>query len=219
MITTEIINSDHILAHEDSAFLITAFMYHNEVINRAKFMSVLKQLRTKTFLRKVNTYYSKINDRWYDHEGTFTILKDVWSDSKVFNRIVKKSISMDEFLGYVNLLLNAPKNYCIDYTYERFIVPHIVAYGNNNYGNRCLQILQNMTGVFDGTVVSYDRFEPSGYCCEEHDGDFATYKSYQYENNILKINVALIKDKFKSYFDKKRTASHWYNLNNKKNVK
>jgi hypothetical protein len=35
----------------------------------------------------------------------------------------------------------------------------------------------------------------------------------------LKVGVALIKDKFKSYFDKKRTASHWYNLNNKKNVK
>ena len=216
MITTEIINSDYTLEHEDTVFLISVFMFHNGVINRAKFLAILKQLREKTFLRKVKTYHSKINDRWYDHEGTYTTMKDVWDDSKVFNKIVKKSISMDEFLGYVNLLLNTPKNYCIDYTYEHFIMPHIVAYGNNSYGNRCLQILQNMTGVFTGSVVSYDRFEPSGYCCEDHDGDYRSYKSNQYESNILKVNVVLIKEAFKTYFDKKRTASHWYNLNHKK---
>ena len=196
------------LDKKDNIFLVIIFLHYNNVINRKKLISMFRQLREDKLLRKVNTYHCKINNKWYDNEGMYTILVEAWEDS-----VKTKSImDFETFIGYINLLLNKNRNYCIDYINNQFIQPYINRYkGGSEYEYKSKIAFESMLGnISSVNFVTYDNYLVDGYCCEDCDGDYGRYKENQYNYYVRGRNAEAIQKAFKDFFDGKYTASHWY---------
>ena len=111
---------------------------------------------------------------------------------------------MNTMIDYVQLLLNKPKNYCIDHIWFEYIEPFIECYGNNNYFRHFNQKLEYILSFQYNTSnidkTEYKDYEPrGGYCCFDCDGDYGIFKKRRYEYDIVKENKEYIESSFKQY--------------------
>lgn len=185
----------YLLEDKDIAFIYLVFFHYNGIISDGKFKGMLKTLRPIDpkalkldipLLRKVGTYHNTINDKWYNDESMIDILEDTFTDLK--HKIVKKEMPLEEFLKYINLLTNKNKNFCVDYFYfqivERMLRQYVANFENyDGTGFRCLHSL-NSAYDFESKRLEWVKFKPTGYCCEDCDGDYETYKRSQFSAEI-----------------------------------
>lgn len=181
------------------AVLIISFLHHNKKINDDRLNAMFKSLRKGTLLRFINTYHCRINDKWYSDERMLQILCEVYYDTCPVTEL-----TLDEFLKYLNLYLNANKNYCINWVYSKLVEPLIY----------CKSDRLKSFGI-DIEIPTYEDFERKesnrgyslgfGFCCEDCDGDYGQYKYNQYEYRLLNKIVDETKAKVKSFLLSKKT--------------
>jgi len=188
-------NLDYYYKQENNLFIIVSLLHTNKLINDASLNAQFKRLKEGKLNRRVNTYYSKANDRWYNDESIFdvyvdvleTMLKPRTPKAKLklerINKLrkinglqpiaIKTSLNFDELLKYLNKYLNAGRNYCIDHLYYEFIKPVI-----ENYRNRYYYDSKKLDNLFDYNFESLERqyrqYEEDNdyYCCEYCCGEY-----------------------------------------------
>lgn len=200
--------------HENVIFLIIVQLHMNGLINDKKLQSMFRGLNNNTLLRRINTYHCKINDRWYDHEGMFTVLTDVYEDLIEKYKLFPQDIPMEVVINYVQKMLNKPKNYCIDWIIRGYVVPLINMVEHDDYHMEYSykHLLAFGDEILMGTnFVSYNNFSPSGYCCDDCDGCYSAYKRGQYEILYMRKFTRDIRKMFKNEFNKLRDKSYLRN--------
>lgn len=180
-----------ILAGEVKALMLIADLHLQGKITDVKMKGMVSSLRQGKLLRYVENYHAKgLNGKWYNGYDFLNVLEEIHNEM-CNDRIM----SLDEFLKYLNLLLNKNKNFCIDYVYNSIVKPLIERIG---YNYSAQQMLESLNVEFE--YMSYyeaDRRNllSDGYCCEDCDGDLHYYKQSQYEHYYKNQNV-------NSYFKK-----------------
>jgi hypothetical protein len=189
---------------EQNNILITIFLLHiNGFINNDSLNSLLKQARKGTLSRRVNTYKSNINNRWYNDEKTVDIYEDVF-ESKLkprtpqeklkFERVnklrklnglppkvFKTHLNFDDMMKYLNLYLNKNKNFCIDHLFYEYIKPYIKTFEWTGH------ILRDMFNYdFSHLEVSRDR---SSYWDRWDDDDYDDYYESEWRNKQTQEKV------------------------------
>lgn len=196
----------HLLQKEATLFLIIVFLHENKTISREKMMGMLGSLRKGDMTRHINTYHCTINDKWYKDENMFDVMMDVFNKTDI-----SRKIELEDFIKYVNIYINKPRNYCIDYIYSNFIKNAIDTY--SNYNHLAVQELFSQFEVSFSNIqlTKYRDYEPTGYCCDDCDGDYEQYKSYRFENYVIDENKKEYKKAFASFLLSKRKI---YKFNN-----
>ena len=169
-----LIDETYIFTNESRALLIFAFLYHNEKINKDKLHAMLKGLREKTLLTYRKNYKDSTSKKWYNDMNMISILEDTIKNIN----ISKTSMTVDEFIHYVRLLHNKPKNWCIDFIYFNYLAPLIERYGRDEEFHRVLKTLSlEKDDLYKINFITLDNSGTgSGYCCEDHDGPYNEYK-------------------------------------------
>jgi len=137
---------------QKNILILISLLHANHFINNDSIKALFKKLREGKLVRNVNTYYSRINKRWYNDENICDIYDDIFKKmmnptgkEKLkldrINKIVtingleprkfKTSLNFEETLKYLNLFLNKNRNYCIDYLFYEYIKPAINSYEHN----------------------------------------------------------------------------------------
>jgi len=184
--------------HESKMFILISLLHINGFINDDSLFSNFKLLREKKMIRHVNTYYSHVNNKWYNSEHIVEIYEDILHsklnprDKKEIQRIerlnkireinglepkkYKTELNFDETMKYLNFYLNKNRNYCIDHLFHEFL-----KYNINNYANRVL----NSIFEYDFSTVEsrYNHFNDDEYCCEYCCGDYDDWDRDRREYN------------------------------------
>lgn len=208
------------IAEDVHMYLIVTFLYHSGIINRQKLLALYKARREGTLERKVKTYHCKINNKWYDDTGTYTIYKDVYQE-------FRSQIQDIEFKDLITtmLLYNAkPKNYCIDWFFYNIIEPILDKYqSSGNYGffdeysnNNCIQMLKSFDIPFEkANSKTFDEWERTastyGYCCEDCSGDFDEYMRNQYHSYVTSGNDKAFREDFSKGLNKLKSPDYLKN--------
>lgn len=210
---------------EARIFLIACFFYHNGKINREKFNSMCKlclpekpvkagknrgellasslgilppQVKSDRWNKR--TYKCSITNRWYDHMNIVDIylesLEVVINEIPVASR--KLTITFEEMMKYVNFLLNKNWNYCLDYLKHEIVNVAIDEFSNRKEYDSIAAMLKIKS------IQSYYNFTASGYCCEDHDGDYDDYKRHQYNYYVLSDFKKQYKEVTEKFFAEKR---------------
>lgn len=189
----------YVYEHDIELFLIAVMLHKQKRINDDKLKALFKQSKSKERIFK-RTYHCKINDEWYSDEPFVDIMQNVLSELPHAGYFVE----IEELIKYVNLYLNKNRNYCIDYIHHEIVKPLIEKFER---GNSYLQdFVMNALKDFDidkesTTYVSYENFQPHGYCCSDCDGSYNQYKSQQYEREVTRTFKEDYTKKFQEYFE------------------
>lgn len=194
-------------SNESVLFMLIVQLHVNKRINDQSLSALFNNLKQGKLDRWVNTYHCTYNDKWYGDESMLDILIDVVSE------LNPQDIPIQQMIYYVNRYLNKPRNYCIDYIISNFILPlinrlHWCDY-DSLYGE--VNLLKDFNLSYLPNVQSYDNYSPSGYCCEDCDGNYNQYKYSQYKHYVLDQAIKDIKKVFKTYFDNLRDESFYRN--------
>jgi hypothetical protein len=182
------------IEHKLVVFLIITHLHLQNKINDKKMQALFLSLKKGTLIRKVNTYHCKINNKWYNDEGMFGILCEVYNEV-----CIRKDLDIEIVLKYLNKFLNANRNYCINYIYTEFILPLF----NDLSSKKNVSLLKSFeVKNFNVNYVSYEEASmygdlSFGYCCSDCDGCLGEYKRNRYEYNYN--NPSNIKQ-MKQYF-------------------
>jgi hypothetical protein len=179
-----------------SPLLITAFLHKENKINHQKMMAMFGGIKDETLLKKRNTYHCKINNKWYSDEPMMTILREAFEDVCPNG----SSMTFEDFLQYVSLYLNKPRNYCIDFIQSEIVEPIVNSY--SEYNRKYVESFGLESAEVNTT--KYEWYEPTGYCCADHDGDYDTYKSWQYQRYVLEANQKAYRKAFTDYLHKQK---------------
>lgn len=174
------------LLHNSVMLVLIANLHIQKKINDKKRNAMFASLREDKLIRKIGTYHCTINDRWYNDESTFSIFCEAYED-----KCVRKDLTVEEFLPYLNLYLGKPRNYCLNYIFYEYIKPLLDNIGNQD--NVRLLRKFNIKDLQD-TVLSYEEANHKydlglGYCCEDCDGCFTRYKQDAYHFNYERHDV------------------------------
>lgn len=186
--------------------LILIHLHIDKKINDAQLKAFFKNYRKGILDRFVKTYHCSINDKWYNEEPMLEVFFDIYND------IPNKDLTIEQVLPYLNLLLNKNKNYCIDFIYKQFVEPAIIFM--NIYSDNSIDFLNSFKLGIDIPTYSQMIGLGSGYCCEDHDGDYEEYKRRNYEYVVSNNLPQRFKDKAKSFLQSKKTVSSYKNPNN-----
>jgi hypothetical protein len=188
------------LEEEGVLFLSTILLHYSQHINRDKMLGMFNSIKGGMFHFK-KTYHCTINDKWYNDElGTY-IMKDVLESFMGIS-----DIPFDEVVKYVNLYLNNPKNYCIDWTYSHLIEPVITHYNKKKWASYIGLSTEYLT--YEEADLKYDL--SSGYCCEDCDGCLSRYKWSKYEDLEERDFGMKLTELVLEYLDTKRKPIHKY---------
>lgn len=194
VISKELFKNEYTLGADTSAFLIISFLHLNGVISYEKLIGMFKSLRDKKMLRHVNTFHSKINNKWYSDEHMINILYDI--DATSNTPITEMDFS--KLLYYTNLYLNKNRNYCIDFIFSEILKPIVsfLSYSYDYYfpSERSIELIRTLK-CNDINVLSRDNyaFNSYGYCCEDCSGSYEEYLNMQYRNYLSgKLSKTLI---------------------------
>lgn len=233
-------------------FLIATFMYHNGVINRAKALAMYKLCLPEKPSKPISnrginlaidlgiidntkksdryfkrTYKCSITGKWHDHEGILSIYREAFEEKASDIRI--KSLTLEEMIGYVNLMLNKGRNFCIDHIKYMIVDPHLehIITRAGSYGNESMALKRILGEDFSKIYyVPYDDFKVTSYCCEDCDGDYDYAKRSSYEWRIMSdlkkqsreiVSNKLDSEKKDMYYinlavkEGKINPQHWYN--------
>lgn len=207
-------NYNMVFDHQHVIFLIIVQMHLNGLINDKKLAAMFRGLNDGTLMKRRNVYHCKINDSWHNDEGMYTILFDVYDDLIMHGKLVPKDIPMEVFIGYVQRLLNKPKNFCIDHIISEYVLPLIKMVERDiRHNHNSIKQIQAFGDeiLMELNFPTYERFEPSGYCCEDCDGDYREYKSRYYEYEVSRHWSKDVRKLFKTLFNKYRDKSYLKN--------
>ena len=194
------------LEDSDTAFLIIVQLHFGGVINDKRMYAMFKSLNDGTLLRHINTYNSKIYNKWFNNENMIDVLLEIYFD----NRTPKRDIPVDVFLTYINKSLNKPKNYCIDVLFSRYIRPFIRGYNMLDYYTKELESFN--IGLGGVNFVKFEDYTDDGmYCCEDCDGDYTEYMRSRYDRYVKDRNIEALIKTFNEYLNTLRNESYLKN--------
>lgn len=178
-----------------TVILITGIVLHSGgEINRDRLLALLRKAdaNSQMFVRPTpetnmgvrNLYHwkSKNLNKFFADENLLYVYREVLADAKTLKNY---EFTIEQLIEYVRLMVNKPRNFCIDWLYS----------------NIFSRLLETDCYSFNGLnlpikVQKIDDFEVSGYCCDDCDGDFEQYKAYRYENQVIKRASEDLKDYF-----------------------
>jgi len=190
--------TDFDIDDQDISILLLVLLYHNKKITTQQLCCYFKKYNelddksNKMLSRRINTYHSKINDKWYSEEYFDEILTQV-----VYDTCKIEDMTIDDFLKILNIGFSRKRNWCVDYTVMSIIKP-IISYYNID---RSFDVLKDFDFKYDIEYTSYEEADKryqlgSGYCCEDCDGCFSQYKYNEYlsrykkyDNDEIKKNI------------------------------
>lgn len=215
----EIITTSLDIQGKDISILLLCLLFHNKLLTKKQLCAYFNKYDEKssrkenpsykddTLTRRINTYHSKINDKWYNDYNFTSILLDICKDE-----CTNYEMSFDDLLKYLNIGFSKNKNWCIDFVTFNIIKPIIEYYDVE----KSYKILNKF-----GLDINYLTYEEAdlkydlslGYCCEDCDGCYSQYKRSKYEYYYKGSNKQDIKNMFKTELKKYKT--HFKNPNDK----
>lgn len=211
---------------ESNMFILISLLHANHLINNDSLKTQFKRLKEGKLYRRVNTYYSKINDRWYNDESIFEVYTDILDSMqnpkspKVrlklerLNKlrkinglqpiVFKTHLNFEEILKYLNKYLNKNRNYCIDHLFHEFIKPIAKRYEYNSIA------VKNM---FDFDFYSIEQsykhnyYDYDDYCCEYCCGEYNDWLDSKHERRDYEIKIKMlesISEKVTEFLNTKR---------------
>lgn len=213
---------------EKNMFILISLLHANNFINDKSIRSLFKSLREGKLIRRVNTYYSRVNKKWYSDENIVEIFEDVFNTKMNptgkeklrldrINKIMtinglepkkyKTSLNFEESLEYLNLYLNKNRNYCIDHLFHEHIKPLINVY--EHYKEYIQKMFNYDFSIHENRYSSsYDN--DNDYCCSDCCGDYSDWVasnssrrdyeiSMEAKKEIIKLVNAFLNDKRVKY--------------------
>lgn len=179
--------------YKNATLLLVACMHHHKIITYNKLKGLIQALRSEDWKYHRKLYHNNIDNSWHYDTNIIDILlencpKELDIDVLVF---IKE---------YVQLYLNVPYNYAVDFTYSSYF--HYAEYNLDQ--ERFTTFLKNCSPEMFKDVLSYEevewRYELSdGYCCSDCDGCLGEYKRRRYESRYGHSKQELL-NRVKDYF-------------------
>lgn len=201
-------------------FILISLLHINGMINDDSIKALFKLLRENKLVRRVNTYRSNINKKWYNDETTFEIYTDVFESkitpktaheklvlerinklrklSGLAPKVVKTHLNFDDIMKYLNLYLNKNKNFCIDHLFFEYIKPAI---NDFEFEHREHTLNDMFTYNFSELKIIKDRYKNDWYWddyYDDYDDDYETRR-----NN--KVTCEKITLEISNFLNTKRT--------------
>lgn len=169
-----------------AALLLLTMIYKAQLMTIDKLKGMLKSLKAGTLLGyKTNYNAKKINGIWYNEEDMINILDDITPKLA--------SVTIEDLIKVINLYMNVPRNYCIDYIYSEYFKP-LLSYFEPKY-NLLKEIIGDEYLTYEEAERRY--YLDDGYCCYDCDGCLGEYKrrryEYRYKQDKEKIKSMVIK--------------------------
>lgn len=209
-------------------FLYAAILHKNNVINDAKLKAMNIQAFGKriykphpankeAFIMRVTklfdestipnqfkrTYHEKITDTWYNDENLLFIYEDVLKKT-----VPSAYLTIEELLYYTNRLLNASRNYCIDWLWHNLFYP-LCDYCLNN---DTLALLGSFLNVRPELTDKQYWASSDSYCCEDCDGPRSEYRQREWVEYVNKQLLNHAKHDVFSKFQKRSFGGKFKDL-------
>lgn len=143
-------------------FLHAIVLHKNKHINRKKLLAIFKKVNDKSILVRKNLHHCSITDNWFEKESLYNVTYEAMK-----NLVTDPEITIEDLVNYSQLLLNKPRNYCLDWVRDQILKPV------TNYAIGC-QALSSLTSFHPRLIVFEQNMEfyctNSSYCCEDCDG-------------------------------------------------
>jgi len=211
----DIIQDNYSLYDETRLFLMLCFFYNNNIITRKMFLGQLKQLKSGKLDRRINTFHCRIDNEWYNDESIVNIYYEIFSE----NRKTLQAIEFEDLIKYIQLYINKPRNYCIDW-FNSTIINELFSFDSYNYyWPKNMQIdslgIENIPKLYTFEQCFDDsRYElGSFYCCEDCDGDYREYCESRYKYGYFADTKDYILQKIKDYLESKKKKYLYKNEN------
>jgi hypothetical protein len=123
------------------------------------------------------------------------------------------SMEFKDFIPYLITFLNKPRNYAIDF-FKSSVIESVL----NSYNVQYRQNYDAVASFEIGHVLTYydyERYEPSGYCCEDCDGEYENYKSHRFEYDYFERNKEELKKQFSDALHKYKKTYKGYEITKK----
>lgn len=194
---------------KNEMFVLISLLHINGFINNHSLHANFKNLRNGKILRCVNSYHSKINDRWYNYDNIVEIYEDILDDMislknpkarlnfernnklRYLNGLepkkFKTELTFEETLKYLNFYLNKNRNYCIDHLFHEFIKPNILRFEYNKTISRMFNY------NFDYIESRERKNNDWEYCCEYCCGPYEYWLTRRFEINYHNVHIEICK--------------------------
>lgn len=207
---------------KNKMFVLLSLLHINGFINNASLHSNFKNLRNGKMLRRINTFHSRINNKWYNDDSVTDIYESILEDmidlknpkarlnfertnklrqlSGLVPRKFKTELTFEETLKYLNFYLNKNRNYCIDYFFHEFIKPNILRFEYNKTLNNMFNY--NFNYIEDEEKRSHDWEYCCEYCCGPYESWLDNRSVINYRNvrrEICKIISEFLNTKREKY--------------------
>lgn len=187
------------IQHDISSLMTIISLYKNNVINRKKYVSMLRNMFTlntdkigqysltfnKLWFKKC--YHCSITNEWFNYINIHEYFNELESSAS----IKPSDIELMDLYNAIKIACNEAKDIII-FTILRNILTHLIDvlsrisyYSIHEF---CESVIYPVFLVKE-RIIDYSHFTPYGYCCEDCDGNYSTYCESQYKHQyILKID-------------------------------
>ena len=194
---------------KNEMFVLLSLLHINGFINDSSLHANFKNLREGKIIRRINTYHSKINNKWYNDDSVTDIYESILNDMinlknpkarlnferanklRLLNGLAPKKfkteLTFEESLKYLNLYLNKNRNYCIDHLFHEFIKPNILKFEYNKTINSMFDY------NFDYIEDRERKVNDWEYCCEYCCGPYNEWYSRRYEIDYKNVHIEICK--------------------------
>jgi hypothetical protein len=190
----------------EKLFILISLLHINRFINNQSLFALFKSLKENKLNRYINTFHSKINDKWYNDEHITNVYEMILEDSiskhrnsqktKRLNKLreldglkpitYKTELNFDDTLKYLNKYLNKNRNYCIDHLFHEFIKESISRYKHYQY-------TLNRIFDFDFEIFKKEPYDDY-YCCEHCCGSYESWLEYREDHSYDGIEERICKE-------------------------
>lgn len=191
------------LENKDVSMLMLCILYHNQKISRKSF--TVRMQSEQSLDRRLKTYKSTILDEWFQDTRITDVLVQ---EAETCNN---RDLTFEEYFTYMNIGLSRNRNWIVNWL--AFSVFKTMLYSNAEHAYRFIQASK----LIDIAPISFDEADrmydlSSGYCCEDHDGDYYQYKIDRYHYHYRLNEKDILKQLFEAF---KKLKSHLKNPDDK----
>lgn len=203
---------------ENKLIIIISLLHLNGFISHKSLVALFKKAREGKLYRRVNTYRSNVNKKWYSDESTYEIYLDIFETKmnpkdklerlklERINKLrkldgleetkFKTYLDFEETIKYLNLYLNKPRNYCIDHLFYEYIKPCVNSY---SYSTELLNMFNCDFSNLEYSYSIHDNYYCCEYCCGDYN-DWLESQEYYKKEELKKLIFKEISD----FLNKKR---------------
>lgn len=191
------------IENKHMSMIMLCILYHNQKISRKSFTARMQA--EQSLDRRLKTYKSIVLDEWFQDTHITDVLVQ---EAETCNN---RDLTFEEYFTYLNIGLSRNRNWVVNWI--AFSIYKAMLNADANHAYRFI----NASNLIEISPISYEEADrmydlSSGFCCDDCDGDYYSYKQSKYQHYYRLNEKDVLKPLFEAF---KKLKTHLRNPDDK----